>query len=770
MAQREAIFNLKLNTGNTVEDLNKIDKGFEEISKSSEDAAKGTGNFEHRLAEIDKQAKSGDMSMRQLNKLVQQYQQVAREAGVNTPVGQDAIAKAAALRDELGDLNARVNALASDSANLDAAMTLGQGVVGGYQAAQGVMASLGVENEALLETMVKLQAAQSIMNGLKAIEATLNKDSIVMIKAQALGTTMLTAAKAAYSAVVGTATGALKLFRLALISTGIGAIVVAVGLLIANFEKLVSFVQQGIQKFRELGNGIKIAIAVMFPIVGIIWGIIEALEYFGIIEDETTKKANASAKAQREAQQQILNAKRKAIDGQIKENERLMKSTATAYDWEIAKAQAAGKSTTQLEQMKRAEMRKTLEAQIVLLEESIKLNATNAAAMVSAMKQVAEARANIVKLDQETELAAIRMQTERTKAAQTEAQKREEIAREEAKRMAQIRAEMLATIEQLEEENFQKTLSDQERELTASQYKFDLLLAQAEGHEDEIARLTELARLERLAIEEKYELERQDKIRQLQEQFLLTDQEREMMEIERRREARMMEIEQMVEDEELKQQLLAAVQQKYNEEKAEIDKKYYEQDKSWAEKSTQEKMELVSQYLSHASGLLNSLSALNEAVTNNQLKKAKGNAVEEEKIRKKSFERNKKLQIAQAVIAGIQGVMAAFVAGSSMGPAGVVMGPLMAGLAAVAAVANVAKIASTQYEGGGNPSPTVPDTSSASAEMAGFSSSNSGTTALNPDGTVQGQEPQNQVQVVVLESDITTTQNNMQQVDVRSTF
>jgi hypothetical protein len=243
-----------------------------------------------------------------------------------------------------------------------------------------------------------------------------------------------------------------------------------------------------------------------------------------------------------------------------------------------------------------------------------------------------------------------------------------------------------------------------------------------------------------------------------------------MMEIERRREARMMEIEQLIEDEELKQQLLAAVQQKYNEEKAEIDKKYYEQDKSWAEKSTQEKMELVSQYLSHASGLLNSLSALNEAVTNNQLKKAKGNAVEEEKIRKKSFERNKKLQIAQAVIAGIQGVMAAFTAGSSMGPAGVVMGPLMAGLAAVAAVANVAKIASTQYEGGGNPSPTVPDTSSASAEMAGFSSSNAGTTALNPDGTVQGQEPQNQVQVVVLESDITTTQNNMQQVDVRSTF
>jgi hypothetical protein len=54
--------------------------------------------------------------------------------------------------------------------------------------------------------------------------------------------------------------------------------------------------------------------------------------------------------------------------------------------------------------------------------------------------------------------------------------------------------------------------------------------------------------------------------------------------------------------------------------------------------------------------------------------------------------------------------------------------------------------------------------------MAGFSQSNSQVTQLNPDGTT-GDQPQNQqIQVVVLESDITGTQNDLAKVDVMSSF
>lgn len=73
----------------------------------------------------------------------------------------------------------------------------------------------------------------------------LQKESGVMLLANDLKLKALAAAQAIYSTAVGTSTGALKLFRVALLSTGIGAIVVGIGLLIANWDKLTGSVDAG---------------------------------------------------------------------------------------------------------------------------------------------------------------------------------------------------------------------------------------------------------------------------------------------------------------------------------------------------------------------------------------------------------------------------------------------------------------------------------------------------------------------------------------------
>jgi hypothetical protein len=77
----------------------------------------------------------------------------------------------------------------------------------------------------------------TLLNGVQQVANTLNKDSAVMMQANAV-------AQKAYSVAVGTSTGALKLFRLALIATGIGAAVVAVGALVANWDKLTEAVMK----------------------------------------------------------------------------------------------------------------------------------------------------------------------------------------------------------------------------------------------------------------------------------------------------------------------------------------------------------------------------------------------------------------------------------------------------------------------------------------------------------------------------------------------
>lgn len=145
--------------------------------------------------------------------------------------------------------------------------------------------------------------------------------------------------------------------------------------------------------------------------------------------------------------------------------------------------------------------------------------------------------------------------------------------------------------------------------------------------------------------------------------------------------------------------------------------------------ATQEKIDNAQSHLDNSMQFLNSLQSLSDAVTENQLAKAEGNEAEQEKIRKKAFERNKKLQLTMAVVQGIQGVMAAFTAGSSMGPAGVVMGPLMAALAAVTAGVNIAKIKNTSYGGGATSGASVPQ--DASSRVPSFN--------------VVGNSPQNQL-------------------------
>jgi hypothetical protein len=146
-------------------------------------------------------------------------------------------ARAGQLRDAIGDVRQRVNALASDTPKLDLLTGAAQGIAGGFAAAQGAAALFGSENEEVQQAILKTQGAMALLNGVQQVANTLNKDSAFMTQANAM-------AQRAYGVAVGTSTGALKLFRLALIATGIGAAVVAVGMLVANWDKLTSAIMK----------------------------------------------------------------------------------------------------------------------------------------------------------------------------------------------------------------------------------------------------------------------------------------------------------------------------------------------------------------------------------------------------------------------------------------------------------------------------------------------------------------------------------------------
>jgi len=134
------------------------------------------------------------------------------------------------LTDAMGDANQAIAAMASDTFPLDSLLQGVQSITAGFQVAEGTMALFGVENEDLQKSLVRLNALMAITSGLQQLQNNIQRTSTLT-----LGFNVVM--QKAYTLAVGESTGAMKLFRLALISTGIGAFVVLLGVAVTAFMK-----------------------------------------------------------------------------------------------------------------------------------------------------------------------------------------------------------------------------------------------------------------------------------------------------------------------------------------------------------------------------------------------------------------------------------------------------------------------------------------------------------------------------------------------------
>lgn len=230
------------------------------------------GEVQNKLAEMRTQGNEGSPAFQSLvkeeeqlykltNKLsteftgtkqeVRELQKAATELalawGQNNETVRKFIAEVGEAKDSVGDVSDAIKLAASDTKGLDNLINAAQGIAGVFGVAEGATALFAGENEELQKTLVKLQAIMTIMNGLQAIQNELKrKDSLF--------TTLQIAAQRAYTIAVGTSTGALKLFRIALASTGVGLIIIALGALIANFSKVKDAVFKLIPGLKAVGD------------------------------------------------------------------------------------------------------------------------------------------------------------------------------------------------------------------------------------------------------------------------------------------------------------------------------------------------------------------------------------------------------------------------------------------------------------------------------------------------------------------------------------
>ena len=220
-----------------------INSDFQQTEKSSEDLRK-------RIRELRKEFYSLEEGTEKYNKVLSELSQLQLDYTDQTIV----------MRNSANDLGQRLTNLVKVSGDL----------MSGFSAVQGVMGLLGVESDGFERTLIKLQSAIAIVQGLEGLEGMIDhmkalrasfagitkpvqsfitaignwikfgKTSVATTRAQAAANTTLASTTATAATATTALSGAMTVLRTALISTGIGALVVAIGAAVAALVNWIS--------------------------------------------------------------------------------------------------------------------------------------------------------------------------------------------------------------------------------------------------------------------------------------------------------------------------------------------------------------------------------------------------------------------------------------------------------------------------------------------------------------------------------------------------
>lgn len=778
MATKEAVFSLRVETGNSVQDVQNFDKAVSNLNKDikqvQQTAQQGTGidTFDAKLQELNARVEAGGLTMRELTQTMKAYQTIAAQAGMESPVGQQAIQAAGQLKDQIGDLKAATTALSSDFVGLDTAVAGIETGAAIFQGFQSAIALTGVENEKLVQTMVKLQAVQGVVNAVNTVAKNLNSDAILGIK-------LRTYWEKLYTFAVGESTGALKLFRIALLSTGIGAVVIGVTALITNFDSLIKIIKgttfesealadsmsaykdaakSAIEETSQVGNAFELARKGVISKKEALHLYNETLgDSFGIQTDfnkaekvfrdktqayieATALRAQAQALFSKAAEEQV-----KALSANTEDQTSIFdKAKAGIYAYfggvqsgaeELIKSQREGAKQAKTTAEERAnqfnELAKSLLKEAELVENKNGIISENEKATIDQIKE--KAKEAYEKKKELWEAEKKKSQDFIDKMADL-LRKRESteigIIRQGSITRQQLAEREAAFIERLKSQEFRDAQGYLQAQITQDETNWKVRQQLLDLQKAEELRNTELTEGEKLAIEAKYAAESAK---------LLEARIQRIADVGQYIKDEVADIFQVMSD--FENIRLQELENNTQNELAMLDQKY-QQEINAGNLTAEQKAALDKNYA--AAKYATELKLFNET----------------EKIKEKQFKRDKALRIAQA---GIDTAAAIVKAIGMFGPP-----PSPAGIAGIAAavgigLAQIAAIASTKYQAG-----TAPSISGGGTGIsAGATGSELGGAAVN--GSLAGQQMStaelvsqtNQGNVYVLESDITGTQNKV---------
>lgn len=345
---------------------------------------------------------------------------------------------------EIKDLELSFEALDMEQRFTAGADALG-GVAGGFSAVQGAMAIAGSESAAFEETMLRIQGAMALAMGIKDIST-----AIVSIKK--LG------------GVMGILNKVISANPLVLILTGAIAVI---GTVIAAMGKLEA-VTQGV------GDAVN-------------W----VGRQLGLLPSKAEEASKAQQKASEEAGRVYRAEERKKTQAVLDAEKEKMQARTESFDFEIAKLQASGQATFDVEQEKLGYVIESLNKQKEILNEQIAFEQS-----ILDKKAGNESKFFGKSIDSEAIIARARLknrkkQLEETEKEETKAAQTREL--NQIKEDKRIRDEQRKAWEELQKQKAEQAKIEEEEE----RKRLERLAKIREAFEDEIAERTKAKRIER---------------------------------------------------------------------------------------------------------------------------------------------------------------------------------------------------------------------------------------------------------------------------------
>lgn len=444
-------------------DIKQTEKNVESLNKEFEQTAKQT-------AEAFKPLKA------QYKEALLEVQRMTTQFGETSKEVQQAARRAAELKDRIEDANDAVQAFKGEGLFLATGKAVSS-VASGFSAVEGAMGLLGVESEKVQETLLRVNSAMALASGLAGLEDVGRSFALLGTRIGAVATTIKTQLVTAFTTLKG-----------AIIATGIGALVVAIGFLIPKIMEWMNSTSELEKEQNRLNRQI---------------------EKSNALYEENTKELDKNieaelrlAKARGASDQELLNIEKK---GQTERNKNA-KERAKQLDAEIKEKRNQYIRAFVDEDFDRA---KALQKE----QKDLMKQRTQIAKDVKAQNDELKLQQQELNLTQERKrkenLHSVQKDVKKEKDITVDTKKQELEELERLKNEARLKDidnknALSLEIENIENQSFEKTLSKQQQEERAVNEKYFNLIENAKNYGLETATLEEAQQSELLDIKNRF--------------------------------------------------------------------------------------------------------------------------------------------------------------------------------------------------------------------------------------------------------------------------